>query len=132
MLPGFEQYVKDQTRKGNILDTCFVNVKGAYVSQCRPPILNSDHNVVHMIPVYKTKLKRSKPEKKVIRTWSNESKEQLKACFDWTNWEIFQEGSLDEMTTITNDYINVCVQLVVPAKEIKIYPNNKSYVTKDI
>lgn len=78
------------------------------------------------------KLKRSKPEKKVKRTWSNESKEQLKACFDWTNWEIFQEGSLDEMTTITNDYINVCVQLVVPAKEIKIYPNNKSYVTKDI
>ena len=110
----------------------FVNVKGAYVSKCRPPILNSDHNVVHMIPVYKTKLKQSKPEKKVIRTWTNESREQLKACFDWTNWEIFQEGSLEEMTTVTNDYINFCVQLVVPTKEIKIYPNNKSYVTRDI
>lgn len=132
VLPGFEQYVKDQTRKDNILDKCFVNVKGAYVSKCRPPILNSDHNVVHMIPVYKTKLKRSKPEKKVIRTWTNESREQLKACFDWTNWEIFREDSLDEMTRVTNDYINFCVQLVVPTKEIKIYPNNKSYVTRDI
>lgn len=47
VLPGFEQYVKDQTRKGNILNKCFVNVKGVYVSKCRPPILNLDHNVVH-------------------------------------------------------------------------------------
>lgn len=132
VLPGFEQYVKDQTRKDNILDQCFVYVKGAYVSKCRPPILNSDHNIVHMIPVYKTKLKRGKPEKKVIRTWTNESREQVKACFDWTNWEVFQEGSLDEITTVINDYINFCVHLVVPTKEIKIYPNNKSYVTKDI
>ncbi len=49
---------------------------------CRPPILNSDHNVVHMIPVYKTKLKRGKPEKKVIRLWSNETREELRACFE--------------------------------------------------
>jgi len=102
------------------------------VSKYRPPILNSDHNVVNMIPVYKTKLKGSQPEKKVIRTWTNESREQLKACFDWTDWDIFQEGSLDEITTVTNDYINFCVEIVVPTKEIQIYPNNKSYVTKDI
>lgn len=31
-----------------------------------------------------------------------------------------------------NDYINFCVQLVIPTKEITVYPNNKSYVTKDI
>ena len=85
-----------------------------------------------MIPVYYKKLKRSKLEKKVIRTWTNESKGQLKACFDQTNWEIFQEGSRGEMTAVTNDYINFCVQLVVPTKEIKIYLNSKSYVTKVI
>lgn len=49
MLPGFEQYIKDKTRKDNILDKCVVNVKDAYVSNCKAPILNSDHNVVHMI-----------------------------------------------------------------------------------
>lgn len=43
-----------------------------------------------------------------------------------------EEGSLDERTTVINDYINFCVQLVVPTKDIKIYPNNKSYITKDI
>lgn len=132
VLPGFVQYVKNPTRKNNILDKCFVNIKDAYISKCRPPILNSDHNVIHMIPVYKTKFKRTKPEKKVIRIWTNDSKDQLRACFDWTDWSVFQEGSLDERTTVINDYINFCVQLLVPTKEIKIYPNNKLYVTKDI
>ena len=68
VLPGFEQYVKDKTRKD-------VNVKHTYVSNCKNPFLNSDHNVLHLIPVFKTKLKRSKLERKVIRTWPNENKE---------------------------------------------------------
>ena len=83
-------------------------------------------------PVYKSKLKRGKPAKKVVRTWTNESKEQLKACLDLTDWDTFSYGSLDEITINTNDYINFCVELVVPTKEIQIYPNNKSYVTKDM
>ena len=49
-----------------------------------------------------------------------------------TDWDTFSYGSLDEITINTNDYINFCVELVVPTKEIQIYPNNKSYVTKDI
>lgn len=130
VFPGFEQYVKNQTRKDNVFDKCFVNIKNAYISKCRPPILNSDHYVFHMIPISKTKFTRSKPVKKAIRIWANESKEQLRACFDWSNWETLEEGSLVERTTVINDYINFCVQLVVPTKEIKIYPNNKSYDIK--
>jgi len=64
--------------------------------------------------------------------WSNESAEQLKACFDWTNWEIFDEGSLDERSTVLNDYINFCVELNISTKEIRVDPNNKPYVTKGI
>jgi hypothetical protein len=119
MLAGFEQYIKKtKNRKDNILDQRFVNLKGAYASKCKPYILNSDHNVVHMIPVYKTKLKRSKPKK---RTWTNEHKEQLKPFFELTDWDTFQEGSLNETTTVTNDYIDFCLQLVVPTTEIKIF-----------
>ena len=44
-----------------------------------------------------------------------------------TDWEIFHHGSLD---VEINDYINFGVQLVVPDKEVKMYPNNKSYITK--
>lgn len=39
VLPGFEQYVKDKTRKD-------VKVKDAYVSNCKNPFFNSDHNVL--------------------------------------------------------------------------------------
>lgn len=80
-----------------------MNIIDMFVSKVGLTILNSDHNVVHMIPVNKSKLKKSKPEKKVIRTWTNESREQLKACFDRTDWEIFSEGSMDKMTTVIND-----------------------------
>ena len=132
VLPGFEQYVQYTTRKNIILDKCYVNIKNAYVARVGQPISTSDHNVVCITPVYKSKLKRGKPVKKVVRTWTNESKEQLKACLDLTDWDTFSYGSLDEITTVTNDYINFCVELVVPTKEIQIYPNNKSYVTKDM
>lgn len=30
------------------------------------------------------------------------------------------------------DYIDFCVQSVILTKEIKIYPNNKMYITKDV
>ena len=72
--------VKDATRKNNILDSA---------------ILTSDHNVVCMTPVYKSKLKRGKPEMKVIRTWTNESKEQ-QACLDCTDWNTFRDKNLSK------------------------------------
>lgn len=68
VLPGFEQYVKDKTRKD-------VKVKDAYVSNCKNPFFNYESQCFDSIPVYKTKLKRSKPERKVIRTWPNENRE---------------------------------------------------------
>ena len=109
-----------------------MNIEGAYTSKIRPPIANSDHNVVYLVPTYKPKLKRNKPERKTIRVWSPDSIEGLKACFDCTMWEEFQQDSLDETVTVTTDYIGFCVQSVIPSKEIKIYPNNKMYVTRDV
>ncbi len=101
----------------------------AYVSRIRPPIANSDHNVVHLVPIYKSKLKSNKPDKKV---WSSENIEQLKAYFDCTMWGVFYHGSLNEISAVITDYIDLCVQLVIPTKEKKIYPNNKMYITKDV
>ena len=74
-----------------------------------------------------------KPEEKVIRVWSSDSVETLKACFDCTVWEEFHHhGSLDETSTVTTDYIDFCVQTVIPTKEIQIYPNNKMHINMDI
>lgn len=65
-LPGFQQVVKCGTRKENILDKCYINLPNAYQSRSKPPISNSDHNVVHLIPTYTSKLKSSKPENKIV------------------------------------------------------------------
>lgn len=55
----------DITMPGNLLDKCFVNVQGPYVSRIRPPAANSGDNLVHLVPIYISKLKSSKPEKNV-------------------------------------------------------------------
>ena len=42
------------------------------------------------------------------------------------------EGTLGATCTVTTDYINFCVQSIIPTKTVKAYPNNKTYITKDI
>lgn len=80
-LPGFEQYINCYTRKNRILDKCYGNLKLAYTATAKPPLSNSDHNTVHLIPIYKTALKSSKPLVKSMNVWSEDSIESLKGCF---------------------------------------------------
>lgn len=100
------------------VSTCFMS----HVCKGRP-LINSDYNVVHVIPVNETKLNRSEAEKKAIRTQIKESRKRVTACLDCTGWE------MTSGTMIT--FIFVRTWLFLP-EEIKIYPNNKSYVTGDI
>ena len=111
----------------------YVNVNNAFASRIRPPITNSDHNVVYLIPRNKSKFKSSKPVVREIRDWSFEAKEKLKACFDLADWSLFYNPcSLDETAMVTNDHIHFCVQSVIPSKIINIYPNNKKFESKDM
>ena len=76
---------------------CFVYVRwtnvmgiyqGAYTAKIKPPIANSDHDTVHLIPTYRPVLKRSKPELKTVNVWSVDNVETLKGCFMCTDWEV--------------------------------------------
>lgn len=80
-LPGFQQYVNSNTRGINILDKCYGNISNAYTVKVNPPLANSDHNTVHLIPVYRTLLKSNKPRNKVVRLWSFKKVEILKGFF---------------------------------------------------
>ena len=60
-LPGFEQHIKCDTRKNRTLDKCFGNIKHAYPAIAKPPLSNSIHNTVHLIPTCKTALKSINP-----------------------------------------------------------------------
>lgn len=130
-MPGFVQVIKCSTRKDKILDMCYTNIKNAYSSRAKPPIANSDHNAVHLIPVYKTKLKSSKPVEKTVRVWSEDSIETLKGSYLCTDWEVFREDDTDHTITVTTDYMNFCVE-AIPTKIVKVYPNSKSYIDSDI
>lgn len=65
--------------------------------------------------------------------WSSDSIEELKGCFLCTDWDIFyQDANIDMVTETITAYISFCVDLVIPQRAIKRYPNNKPNVTGGI
>lgn len=80
-LPGFFQHVKSATRNNNVLDKCYSNIREAFKAKIKPPLSTSDHNIVHLIPTYKTALKRNKPLVKTVTVWDEGNVEALKGCF---------------------------------------------------
>ena len=131
-LPGFHQYVKCGTRHSKVLDKCYGNIKEAYKAKTLPPLSNSDHATVHLRPTYKTALKSSKPLEKTVLQWTESSIETLKGCFLCTDWDIFLSHDLNEATDVITDYINFCVDNIIPKKHVLHFPNNKPYITQDI
>ena len=131
-LPGFQQYVQGSTRKDKILDKCYGNINNAYEARIRPPLSNSDHNTIILIPTYKSAIKRSKPVSRTVSVWRDNNKEELSGCFFATDWEVLHENNIDRTAEVITDYIHFCVDSTVPKKTMKVYPNNKEYITPDI
>ncbi len=42
------------------------------------------------------------------------------------------EGELDEQTLVISDYIQFCIDTLIPAKTIKTYPNSKPWINPQI
>ena len=132
-LPHYEQYVDCNTRKDKILDKCFGNIPKAYKAVKKAPLSNSDHNVVHLLPSYKTKLKSSKPITKTVKQWNPDSEETLKGEFEATDWDIFfNENSISETADVVGCYIQFNREKTIPTKTIQIYPNNHPWVSKEL
>lgn len=132
-LPGFDQYVKCNTRNERLLDKCYGNVKQAYTAKARPPLKDSDHIVIHLLPTYRSVFKSTKPEKHTIKLWTSEKSEELRGCFLSTDWDVFlNDADMDSATESITDYINFCIDAVIPSKTVRRYPNNKPYFNSDI
>ena len=129
----FDKCVDQPTRGNNILDQCFCSVKEAYKCLIRPPIDQSDHNVVHLFPKYRSKLKSVKPKKVMVKAWSPEAIQRLQDCFDLTIWDVFYEGhDINEATDVINSYILFCEDLHITVKEKKIFGNDKPWFSKNV
>ena len=86
--------------------------------------------MVHLIPAYRQKLKRSKLLTRSVKTLSKEDSESLNGCFLCTDWSVFLTGtsSLYEAADVVSSYINFCVDNVINCKMVKSYPNIKLWV----
>lgn len=133
-LPSLEQYVTTATRGQNTLDLCFGNVPGAYVSKPRPPLGLSDHNVILLLPNYRSRLKTEGLVTKTIRVWNEDTSETLKGCFELTDWDLFFNDCGDNfnmLSEVLTSYIMFCEDNVTLTKQVTLYPNNR-WVTKDM
>ncbi|KAI3356448.1 hypothetical protein L3Q82_017659 [Scortum barcoo] len=127
------------TRDNKTLDsdlTCYMQTQQAPTAHHPSPLLGrSDHNLVHLLPVYTPMVKRQPPNKRRVKQWSEEASDALRDCFDTTDWEVLcgpHEQDIDSLTDCITDYINFCVETTVPTKRVQCFSNNKPWVTPDL
>jgi len=134
VLPHYRQYVKCKTCKDNTLDLCYGNVPRAYKSIPLPSLGRSIHNMISLVPTYRSRLRSSRPRKKTVRRWTEDASLTLSACFDLTDWDVFLESSasLEEAVEAVTAYVNFCTDMLIPVKEVKVYANGKPWVTGDV
>ncbi len=105
--------------------------KDAYHSVPRAALGLSDHCLVHLIPTYRQKLKSEKPVLKTVKRWTAEAEQDLKACFDLTDWSVFEAAAtdLDELTETVTSYISFCEDMCIPTRTRLTYNNDKPWFT---
>ena len=133
-LPNFEQFVDCKTRGDRTLDKFYCNVKGAYKCKPLPKLGNSDHLMVHLLPLYRPKLKTLPVVRKTVNIWDESSCESLRGCFECTDWNVFYEScdNLDDLNDVISEYVRFCESMCIKTKTIKCFPNNKPWVTKEV
>ena len=123
------------TRDNKTLDVLYVNIKEAYNSSPLPSLRKSDHNLVHLLPVYKPLVNRRPVEICTVKAWTEESEEALRDCFDSTVWEelcVSHGEDIDSLTDCLTDYINFCVDNTVPNRTVQCFSKSKPWINPDI
>ncbi len=129
-LPKYRQHIKCPTRDDNILDHGYTAIKDAYHSVPGAALGRSDQCLVHLIPTYRQRFKSAKPVLRTIKRWTNEAEQDLKACFDLTDWSVFLEAAandLDELTDTVTSCISFCEDIWIPTRTLLTYNNDKPW-----
>ena len=133
---NYYQHVQCPTRREATLDLCYSNLKDAYMASPITKLGKSDHDMLLLLPKYRPIVQRQKPELITVKQWSPGATciEDLQATLEFTDWNVFLEAThgIDELTQTVADYVNFCVDCTVPNKQIRIYPNNKPWITREV
>ena len=84
-----------------------------------------------MLPKYRQKVNIEGTQTKSCQLWTHDSIEELRGCFQATNWDVFTDNSTELVDTVTS-YVKFCEETVIKTKSVHVYPNNKAWVTKDL
>ncbi len=84
-----------------------------------------------LIPTYRQKFESAKPVLRTVKRRANEAEQDLKACFDLTDWSVFEAAAndLDELKETVTSYISFCEDMCIPTRTRLTYNNNKPWFT---
>ncbi|KAK0143117.1 hypothetical protein N1851_018762 [Merluccius polli] len=133
-LPTYQQYVTCSTRDKACLDLCYGNIQDAFYSKALPGLGNSDHNMIKLTPAYVPRLRREKVKKLEVKCWTATATDALQDCFASTDWDVVTDGTdnVNDAAFAITGYIQFCEDLTIRKKTIKMFPNNKPWVTPEL
>ena len=115
-LPTCKHYVTCATRGKKTINLCYCNMKNAYKSPSKPPLGTSDHNIIQLLPIYKSVLKTGKLLQKTVTVWNDDGIAKLRGCSGCTIWDTFYDSysSLSDLVDTVTDYMDFCVDTILP------------------
>ncbi|XP_078000927.1 uncharacterized protein LOC144453491 [Glandiceps talaboti] len=131
---SYYQHVSCSTRKDKTLDLCYTNIRDTHKSHQLALLGRSDHNLVHLISKYRPIVQREPVKTISIQHWTPDVIQDLRESLQCTNWDMFVNTitSVNELVETIGAYINFCIETVVPTKIVKIFPNNKQWITTKV
>ena len=87
-----------------------------------------------MLPKYETKLKREGIKTIEKQLWNEDREEQLRFEYESTEWANLMDPaeSLDRNLEVITDYILFVQDIVIPRRTVKIFPNEKPWISKNL
>ncbi|KAK3558743.1 hypothetical protein QTP86_028030 [Hemibagrus guttatus] len=106
-----------------ILCVFCIRVQGKSASSCCSHTSNSTEKNLNRHPF--------KPVVRTVKRWTSETEQDLQACFECTDWSIFEAGAtdLDELTETVTSYISFCEDMCIPTRTYLSFNNDKPWFT---
>ena len=85
------------------------------------------------LPIGRSWNRKVQPSGWCIAGWTNENR-MLQNCFDHVVWDLFRisTDNNDEYVGSVCRFIKICVDVVVPSKKVKVYPNQKPWINHNV
>ncbi|KAJ8032344.1 hypothetical protein HOLleu_25852 [Holothuria leucospilota] len=67
-----------------------------------------------------------------MKLWNEEAVDQLRGCFECTDWTVFDDQNIHDTTITVTEYIKFCVDTIIPERSLRLFPNSKPCVSEKL